>query len=219
MGRRACAGVGQTLGQGVQLVAAVEAPGEAGQVALGVLGADVMVGAGERGLDVAQGRVDPGERHPAGRLGAAAGDHGEVAAAGLLDRRPAGQAISHHVAAGGEVALGQLLDLLLIQEHFELERFISAAVSSSQHGYLKPHPSIFQAALHLLGVPAGEAVMVGDSLGQDIEGAKEGAGMRAVLVRRGADREPFSRDVDAEVPVIHSLRQLLPLLDTPGNRP
>jgi hypothetical protein len=36
-----------------------------------------------------------------------------VAAAGLLDRRPAGQAIGHHVAAGGEVALGQLLDLLL----------------------------------------------------------------------------------------------------------
>ena len=54
MRRRPCAGVGQALGQGVELVAAVEAPGEAGKVALGVLGADVMVGAGERGLDVAQ---------------------------------------------------------------------------------------------------------------------------------------------------------------------
>lgn len=101
--------------------------------------------------------------------------------------------------------------LASFQEHFELERFISAAVSSSQHGYLKPHPSIFQAALHLLGVSAGEAVMVGDSLGQDIEGARR-VGMRAVLVRRGAADEPFGREVDAEVPVIHSLRQLLPLL-------
>ena len=53
------AGVGEVLGQAVELVAAVEAPGEAGKVALGVLGADVMAGAGERGLDVAQGRVHP----------------------------------------------------------------------------------------------------------------------------------------------------------------
>ena len=44
------AGVGEALGQGVELVAAIEAPGEAGEVALGVLGADVMVGAGERVL-------------------------------------------------------------------------------------------------------------------------------------------------------------------------
>ena len=102
--------------------------------------------------------------------------------------------------------------LASFQTHFELAGFISAAVSSSQHGYLKPHPSIFQAALHLLGVPAGEAVMVGDSVGQDIEGARR-VGMRAVLVRRGVADEPFGRDVDAEVPVIHSLRQLLPLLD------
>ena len=54
--------------------------------------------------------------------------------------------------------------------------------------------------------------MVGDSVGQDIDGARR-VGMRAVLVRRGASDEPFGRDVDAEVPVIHSLRQLLPLLN------
>lgn len=102
--------------------------------------------------------------------------------------------------------------LASFQEHFELARFISAAVSSSQHGYLKPHPSIFQAALHLLGVPAAEAVMVGDSVGQDIAGARA-VGMRAVLVRRGVDDEPFAGAVDAEVPVIHSLRQLPALLD------
>jgi hypothetical protein len=59
VGRRARAGVDRTLGHGVQVVASVEAVGEAGQVALGVLGADVMVGAGERGLEVAQRRVDP----------------------------------------------------------------------------------------------------------------------------------------------------------------
>ena len=36
-------------------------------------------------------------------------------AAGLLDRGPAGQAVGDHVAAGGEVALGQRLDLLLAE--------------------------------------------------------------------------------------------------------
>ena len=107
-----CAGINEALGQGIQLVAAVEAPSEAGEVALGMLGADVMVSASDRGLDVAQGGIDPGEGHPFGGLRARAGNHGEVRAAGPLDRRPAGQAIGHHVAAGGEVALGQGLDLL-----------------------------------------------------------------------------------------------------------
>src|SRR6476660_3316029 len=59
MGRRSCAGVGQALGQGVELEAAVEAPSIAGKVALGVLGAEVVVGAGERGFDVAECRLDP----------------------------------------------------------------------------------------------------------------------------------------------------------------
>ncbi len=101
--------------------------------------------------------------------------------------------------------------LASFQSHFELQGLISAAVSSSQHGYLKPHPSIFQAALQLVGVPAGEAVMVGDSVGQDIAGARR-AGMRAVLVRRGSQDEPFGGTVDPEVPVIRTLDELLPLL-------
>jgi HAD superfamily hydrolase (TIGR01662 family) len=101
--------------------------------------------------------------------------------------------------------------LASFQSHFELEGLISAAVSSSVHGYLKPHPSIFEAALRLLDVPAADAVMVGDSVGQDIAGAR-GVGMRAVLVRRGPADQPFGGEVDPAVPVIHSLIELLPLL-------
>ena len=81
------------------------------------------------------------------------------------------------------------------QSHFELDGLISAAVSSSDHGYMKPHPSIFNAALQLIGVQAGESVMVGDSLGQDIDGAL-GVGMRAVLVRRGPADQPFPGNAD-----------------------
>jgi hypothetical protein len=39
-------GPGEPLDDAVELVAAIEAVGEAGEIALGVLGADVVVGAG-----------------------------------------------------------------------------------------------------------------------------------------------------------------------------
>jgi putative hydrolase of the HAD superfamily len=99
------------------------------------------------------------------------------------------------------------------QSHFELDGLVSATVSSSEHGYLKPHPSIFNAALQLVGVEAKDAVMVGDSLGQDVAGALS-VGMRAVLVRRGAGNQPFHGNAEAfdGVAVIHSLQELLPLL-------
>src|SRR4029453_14620681 len=106
-------GPGEALDDAVELVAAIEAVGEAGEIALGVLAADVVVGAGDRGLDVAQHRVHPSERRPPGGLPAGAGDHREVVAAGLPHRRPAGETVADDVAASGEVALGELLDLLL----------------------------------------------------------------------------------------------------------
>jgi HAD superfamily hydrolase (TIGR01662 family) len=100
--------------------------------------------------------------------------------------------------------------LASFQQHFELHGLITAAVSSSEHGFLKPHPSIFEAALQLVGVPAAESLMVGDSMAHDIDGAI-GIGMRGVLVRRG---EPGAA-VDAgsrNVPVIKSLLELPVLL-------
>jgi HAD superfamily hydrolase (TIGR01549 family) len=100
--------------------------------------------------------------------------------------------------------------LASFQSHFELQGLISATVSSSDHGLMKPHPSIFTAALQLLGVPAAEAVMVGDSIRQDVEGAL-GVGMRAILLNRGDTAAPAVA-ADHGVPVIHSLRELMPLL-------
>lgn len=96
------------------------------------------------------------------------------------------------------------------QQHFELHGLVTAAVSSSDHGFLKPHPSIFEAALRLVGAAPDESVMVGDSLMHDIEGARR-VGMRGVLVRRaepGADE----REDPPDVPVIRNLRELPALL-------
>src|SRR5687767_9857878 len=116
-------GPDEALDDAVELEAAVEAVGEAGEVALGVLGADVVVGAGDRGLAVAQHRVHPPERRPLGGPPAGAGDHRDMSAAGLLDRRPAGEPVADDVAASGAVTLGELLDLLLAKalDHAELE--------------------------------------------------------------------------------------------------
>jgi putative hydrolase of the HAD superfamily len=96
--------------------------------------------------------------------------------------------------------------LASFQTHFELQGLFAATVSSLEHGYMKPHPSIFQAALRSAGVAACDAVMVGDSLMHDVDGARR-LGMRGVLVARsGRVAAPPG------IPVIQSLRELPPLL-------
>jgi HAD superfamily hydrolase (TIGR01549 family) len=100
--------------------------------------------------------------------------------------------------------------LASFQSHFELQGLVSATVSSSDHGLMKPHPSIFTAALQLIGVDASEAVMVGDSFKHDVQGAL-GVGMRAILLNRGDAAAPKVVS-DHRVPVIHSLRELPGLL-------
>jgi putative hydrolase of the HAD superfamily len=98
------------------------------------------------------------------------------------------------------------------QSHFELREYVAAAVSSADHGFMKPHPSIFQAVLDQLGVAAAEAVMVGDSVRQDIEGAL-GAGMRAILLHRSEHASPRAEEMRRRgVPVIRSLAELRDLV-------
>jgi len=58
-----------------------------------------------------------------------------------------------------------------------------AVLTSSAHGKTKPHESIFRAMLELLDVMPGEAMMVGDTLHDDVEGALA-VGMQAVLLDR-----------------------------------
>ncbi|HEV3140703.1 MAG TPA: HAD family hydrolase [Vicinamibacterales bacterium] len=95
--------------------------------------------------------------------------------------------------------------LASFQSHFELNGLIGATMSSYEHGFMKPHPSIFSAALARMGVQPRDAVMVGDSVRQDVEGALN-AGMRAVLLDR-AGAAP-ARAAELCVPVIRSLREL-----------
>ena len=94
------------------------------------------------------------------------------------------------------------------REHFSLTGLIHVSVSSSEHGYMKPHRSIFDAALERAGAQAAESLMVGDSLKHDVEGALR-AGMRAVLLRRSGE---VPVGLPPNVAVIRTLSQLEEML-------
>jgi putative hydrolase of the HAD superfamily len=97
--------------------------------------------------------------------------------------------------------------LTSFESHFELDGLIAVTVSSSEHGFMKPHPKIFQAALDRMQVRADESVMVGDSLTHDVAGARL-VGMRAILLARGGAPPAAADDVE----VIRSLDELALLL-------
>ena len=81
---------------------------------------------------------------------------------------------------------------------------VDAGISSFHHGHTKPHASIFRAVLDLLGVEPAEALMLGDTIADDIEGALA-VGMRAILLDRDGRWPEFE-------PRIESLRDLLSVL-------
>jgi HAD superfamily hydrolase (TIGR01549 family) len=97
--------------------------------------------------------------------------------------------------------------LVTFQRHFDLEGLFAVTISSSDHGYMKPHPSIFEAALRETETRPEQAVMVGDSFAHDVEGARR-LGMRGVLLSRSG-RPPVC---PPDIPVIRSLRELPDLL-------
>jgi putative hydrolase of the HAD superfamily len=80
---------------------------------------------------------------------------------------------------------------------------VDAVLTSRSHGKTKPHEAIFRHILELLGVAPADAVMVGDTIEDDVEGATA-VGMRAVLV----DRESRYPDETS----IADLRALLALI-------
>lgn len=92
--------------------------------------------------------------------------------------------------------------------HFKLDALIGSTVSSARHGFMKPHRSIFEAALREAGVNAAEAVMVGDSLKADIEGARA-AGMRGILLRRSGETPPALAPDISLITSLHQLRTVL----------
>jgi putative hydrolase of the HAD superfamily len=84
------------------------------------------------------------------------------------------------------------------------EVFDTVTISSLAHA-AKPSPKIFEAALEQHAVDPGEAMHVGDSVRDDVEGATK-AGLAAVLLARQGKQAPPG------IPVIRTLNELIPLL-------
>jgi putative hydrolase of the HAD superfamily len=97
-------------------------------------------------------------------------------------------------------------DLDAFVRHFELD--VDAWISSGTHGKVKPSPTIFRAALELLEVDPGDAVMIGDSPADDVEGARA-LGMRALLL----DREGRHPDAAERLMTLLELPAALGLVD------
>jgi putative hydrolase of the HAD superfamily len=81
------------------------------------------------------------------------------------------------------------VSLLEVLERAGLAPLIDAVVTSAAVGARKPGPAIFAHALALAGTTTGQARHVGDSLSEDVAGAR-GFGIRPVLVRRDGRQEP-----------------------------
>ena len=106
-------------------------------------------------------------------------------------------------ARGLRLALVSNFDARLerICEGLGIARCFKVMAISSRVGRAKPDPRIFGFALEHLGLAAAEAVHVGDSETEDLEGARA-AGLRSILIQRDASLSESSER-------IRDLRELL----------
>jgi putative hydrolase of the HAD superfamily len=88
-----------------------------------------------------------------------------------------------------------------VLERCGLAARLDGVVTSAGTGSRKPDPAIFAEGLKLAGADAGQALHVGDTLDEDVEGARA-AGMRALYLDRDGGGD------------ITSLTEVEPLLDT-----
>jgi putative hydrolase of the HAD superfamily len=122
---------------------------------------------------------------------------------GLISNRWYGADRLHHELAS--CGLGAIFDSVTV---------------SGDAGWLKPHPEIFYSALSALGTDASETVMIGDSVRDDVAGAKR-LGMRAVWKRNGRRHLPPPDPLmlpDAMIDDLWELRRL-PMLAGPTSPP
>ncbi len=88
-----------------------------------------------------------------------------------------------------------------------LDFFDTVTIASLAHS-AKPAPLIFIHALEKHAVEPCEALHIGDNMKEDVEGARA-AGLHGLLIERETRSAPTST-----APTIHTLDELLPLLET-----
>jgi putative hydrolase of the HAD superfamily len=114
----------------------------------------------------------------------------------FADVRPALEAAR---ASGRRLIVVSNWDVSLhdVLARLDLVRLLDGVVTSAEAGARKPSAAIFQHALALADAGPEQTIHVGDSLTEDVAGARA-AGIRAVLVcRRGAPRPKGVRTIAA----------------------
>jgi HAD superfamily hydrolase (TIGR01549 family) len=95
--------------------------------------------------------------------------------------------------AGDDADVQALVDKVQLRPFFEL------ILTSASLGIRKPNPRIFQIAIQRLGADPDLTVMVGDTLGADILGARN-AGIRSIWITRRADTPANRAHADTITP-------------------
>ena len=110
------------------------------------------------------------------------GAFGDAREALLAARRRGARIV---VVSNWDVSLSEVLEAV------GLAPLIDAVITSAAVGAAKPSPAIFTHALAVAGVGPGRAVHVGDSVSDDVVGARA-CGITPILVRRddGAEQPP-----------------------------
>jgi 2-haloalkanoic acid dehalogenase type II len=110
------------------------------------------------------------------------------------------------------------VDVQTLVDNAEIRLFFDTVMSSAKAGIRKPNPLIFHMVLDQIDIRPEEAVMVGDTLGADILGARN-AGIFSIWITRRADT-PANRDhadtikPDAEISRLAQLPSLLQKLNS-----
>ena len=85
------------------------------------------------------------------------------------------------------------------------DSFDTVTISSLAHA-AKPAPQIFRIALEKHAIDPEEALHVGDSMREDVEGARK-AGLHTALLDRDGTLKPV------DIPILKNLEDVIPLLD------
>ncbi len=88
--------------------------------------------------------------------------------------------------------------------HLGFNPYIDAWIFSSDVGASKPDPAVFQAALSRVDVQSDEALMVGDSFANDVDGAKA-AGIDAVQIVRPGTVSDYGDQIASLNELLHRL--------------
>ena len=119
---------------------------------------------------------------------------------------------SNHYQLGIFSNAGDDQDVQELIEDFGIRSYFDFVLTSAACFYRKPHPRAFEIALAQWNISPEEAVMIGDSLDADIQGAKN-LDMKAIwITRRAAIKADEMQRIKPDFSV-RSLNELLPTLE------